>query len=84
VLGVPFSKIKFVLNRANTQVGLSNSDAERALQLKVDVALPSDLVVAASVNRGTPVVMGAPKSKFARGIDELASMLSVSAEASRA
>ncbi len=75
VLGIPFSRVKFVLNRANTQVGLNPGDAERALQLKVDVALPSDLVVAASVNRGTPVVLDAPRSKFAKGIEELADAL---------
>jgi pilus assembly protein CpaE len=75
VLGVPYSRIKFVLNRANTQVGLNTSDAERALQLKVDVALPSELGVAASVNKGIPVVLGAPKSKFARGIEDLAAKL---------
>ena len=83
VLGVPFSKILFVLNRANTQVGLTNTDAERALQLKVDVALPSDVVVAASVNKGTPVVIGAPRSKFARGIEDLASKLAVPAATAR-
>jgi pilus assembly protein CpaE len=75
VLGIPFSRVKFVLNRANTQVGLNTADAERALQLKVDVALPSDLVVAASVNKGTPVVLDAPKSKFTKGIEELADAL---------
>jgi pilus assembly protein CpaE len=75
VLGVLFSKLTFVLNRANTQVGLTNSDAERVLQLKVDVALPSDLVVAASVNKGVPVVVSSPKSKFARGIEELATQM---------
>jgi pilus assembly protein CpaE len=75
VLGTPFSRVKFILNRANSQVGLSPSDAERVLQLKVDVALPSDLAVAASVNRGTPVVLGAPKSKFARNIEDLAAQL---------
>ena len=75
VLGIPFSRIKFVLNRANTEVGLSGSDAEKALQLKVDAALPSDLVVAASVNKGTPVVLGAPRSKFARSIEDLVAKL---------
>ena len=84
VLGVPFSKILFVLNRANTQVGLSTSDAERALQLKVDVALPSDVVVAASVNKGTPVVLGAPRSKFAKGIEELAAKVTAPAAARQA
>jgi pilus assembly protein CpaE len=75
VLGIPFSRVKFVLNRANTRVGLTEADAERALQLKVDAALPSDILVAESVNRGVPVVTSAPRSKFAKSIDGLADML---------
>jgi pilus assembly protein CpaE len=75
ILGIPFSKVKFVLNRANTRVGLTEADAEHALQLKVDVALPSELDVAASVNRGTPVVLSSPKSKFTRSIENLATLL---------
>jgi pilus assembly protein CpaE len=84
ILGIPFSRVKFVLNRANTRVGLTEADAERALQLKVDVALPSDIVVAESVNRGVPVVTSAPRSKFARSIDELAEMLMAAAPAAGA
>jgi pilus assembly protein CpaE len=79
ILGIPFSRVKFVLNRANTRVGLTEADAERALQLKVDVALPSDIVVAESVNRGVPVVTSAPRSKFARSIDDLADALMAAA-----
>jgi pilus assembly protein CpaE len=75
VLGIPFSKVKFVLNRANTRVGLTEADAEHALQLKVDVALPSELDVAASVNRGSPVVLSSPKSKFTKSIENLAILL---------
>ena len=75
VLGIPFSRVKFVLNRANTRVGLTEADAERALQHQVDVALPSDIVVAESVNRGVPVVTSAPRSKFAKNIEELAATL---------
>ena len=81
VLDIPFSRVKFVLNRANTRVGLTEADAERALQLKVDVALPSDILVAESVNRGVPVVTSAPRSKFARSIDNLADLLMTSASA---
>jgi pilus assembly protein CpaE len=76
-LDIPFSSVKFVLNRANTRVGLSEADAERAVQLKVDAALPSDILVAESVNRGVPVVISSPRSKFARSIDDLASRLMV-------
>jgi len=75
VLDIPVSRVRFVLNRANTRVGLTEADAERALQLKVDTALPSDILVAESVNRGVPVVSSAPRTKFARGIDELAGRL---------
>jgi len=81
VLGIPFSRVKFVLNRANTRVGLTEADAERALQLKVDAALPSDILVAESVNRGVPVVSSAPKSKFARSIEDLADTLVATASA---
>jgi pilus assembly protein CpaE len=78
VLGIPMSRVRFVLNRANTRVGLTEADAERALQLKVDTALPSDIVVAESVNRGVPVVSSAPRTRFARNVDELAGRLMVS------
>jgi pilus assembly protein CpaE len=81
ILGIPFSRVKFVLNRANTRVGLTEADAERALQLKVDVALPSDLLVAESVNRGVPVITSAPRSKFAKSIDDLADSLVAAARA---
>jgi pilus assembly protein CpaE len=80
-LDIPFSSVKFVLNRANTRVGLSEADAERAVQLKVDAALPSDILVAESVNRGVPVVISSPRSKFARSIDDLATRLMVPASA---
>jgi len=79
VLGIPFPRVKFVLNRANTRVGLTEADAERALQLKVDTALPSDILVAESVNRGVPVVTSAPRSKFAKSIDGLADSLMTAA-----
>ena len=82
VLGIPFSRVKFVLNRANTRVGLTEADAERALQLKVDAALPSDIVVAESVNRGVPVVTSAPRSKFAKSVDALADTLMTAAPTS--
>ncbi len=79
VLGIPFSRVKFVLNRANTRVGLTEADAGRALQMKVDAALPSELVVAESVNRGMPVIMSSPRSKFAKVIEALADTLAVPA-----
>jgi pilus assembly protein CpaE len=83
VLGIPFERFKFVLNRANTRVGLSVADAGRALEMKVDIALPSELAVAESVNRGVPVLISSPRSKFTKGINELAAMLSAPEPAAR-
>jgi len=83
LLGIPFSRVKFVLNRANTRVGLTEADAGRALEMKVDAALPSELAVAESVNRGVPVYISSPRSKFTRGIHELATSLMAYAPANR-
>ncbi len=81
VLGIPFSKIKFIVNRANSKVGLSVADAERALELKSDCALPSDIIVPQSVNRGMPAVITAPKSKFARAVEDLTTAIVAGAAA---
>jgi len=83
LLGIPFSRVKFVLNRANTRVGLTEADAARALEMKVDAALPSELAVAESVNRGVPVYISSPRSKFTRGIHELATSLMAYAPVNR-
>ena len=75
VLGVPFPKIKVVLNRTNGHGPLTAADAEKALQMKADAILPADELVDESVNRGVPMSVVAPESKFAIGIGNLADAL---------
>jgi pilus assembly protein CpaE len=75
VLGISFSKIKFVLNRTNGTGPLAPGDAERVLQMKADAQLPEEACVAESVNLGLPVTVTAPSSKFAQGIGALAKAL---------
>ena len=75
-LGIQQTKVKLVLNQANTQGGLTRADAERAVRMKVAASLPSDPQVAESVNRGIPMVISAPTSKFALSVEDLARMLS--------
>jgi len=74
-LGIPRERVKLVLNQATVQSGLTRADAERAMRMKVDAALPNDPLVGESVNRGTPAVLAAPSSKFVLGIDDLARAL---------
>ena len=74
LLNVPTSKLHLILNRANSKVKLDVSEVERTLQIKAESLIPSDVVVPQSVNKGTPVVLDAPKSGVAKAIEQLASM----------
>jgi pilus assembly protein CpaE len=73
LLNTPVTKLRLVLNRANSKVKLDVSEVERTLQLKADALIPSDIAVPQSVNKGTPVVLDAPKSGVSRTIEQLAS-----------
>jgi pilus assembly protein CpaE len=74
LLNVPMTKLHLVLNRANSKVKLDVSEVERTLQIKAESLIPSDVVVPQSVNKGTPVVLDAPKSGVAKAIEQLANM----------
>ena len=74
LLNTPMSKLRLVLNRANSKVKLDVGEVERTLQVKADCLIPSDVVVPQSVNKGTPVVLDAPKSGVAKSIEQLADM----------
>jgi len=74
LLNTPMSKIRLVLNRANSKVKLDVGEVERTLQVKADSLIPSDVVVPQSVNKGAPVVLDAPKSGVSKSIEQLASL----------
>src|SRR3954470_21575174 len=71
LLAFPTSRIRFVLNRANTKVGLSKKEVESALKVTIDTEVPSDRAVPLSVNQGTPAVLGDAGSEFSRALAEL-------------
>jgi pilus assembly protein CpaE len=74
LLNIPLSKLKLILNRANSKVKLDVGEVERTLGIKADILIPSDVVVPQSVNRGTPVVLDAPKSGVAKSLEGLADL----------
>lgn len=74
LLNVPLAKLKLVLNRANSKVKLDVSEVERTLQMTADCLVPSEVTVPQSVNKGTAVVLDAPRSGAARAIEELADL----------
>jgi pilus assembly protein CpaE len=84
LLNTPMTKIKLILNRANSKVKLDVGEVERALQVKADVLIPSDIVVPQSVNKGVPAVLDAPKSGVARAMQQLAEQIAAASPASAA
>ena len=69
------SDVKLVLNRSNSKAKLDNKEIEGALKMEIAAAVPSDAIVAASVNEGRPVVETDPKSKVAKGFESVASLI---------
>jgi pilus assembly protein CpaE len=72
LLAFPTSRIRFVLNRANTKVGLSKREVEAALKVTIDAEIPSDRSVPISVNQGNPAVLADSGSEFSRALTGLA------------
>lgn len=72
LLNTPMSKLRLVLNRANSKVKLEVGEVEKTLQVKADSLIPSDVVVPQAVNKGTPVILSAPKAAVSRALEQLA------------
>jgi pilus assembly protein CpaE len=45
MLNIPLSKLKLILNRANSKVKLDVGEVERTLGVKADCLIPSDVLV---------------------------------------
>ncbi len=71
-LGMTHQSRHFVLNRADSRVGLDVSDIEAAVGMAVDVALPSTRTIPLSVNHATPAIIAEPRSPIAGKLRELA------------
>ncbi len=69
------SNVTLVMNRSNSKAKLDNKEIEGALKMAISAAVPSDAIVAASVNEGRPVVETDPKSKVAKGFEAVAELI---------
>ena len=72
LLNIPREKLHLVLNRADSKVKLDVGEVEKTLQITAAAHVPSDVVVPISVNKGSPVVISAPKSGVAKAFEALA------------
>jgi pilus assembly protein CpaE len=66
-------KIQVVLNRANSDTGISLAEVEESLGVPVRLQIPSDgRTVVPSVNEGKPFVISSPQSPIARRVSDFA------------
>lgn len=68
------SKIRLVLNRADTRVGISHHDVVTVLGSEPEIFIPSDREIPRSVNEGVPITLSRPQSYAAASFHELAAL----------
>jgi pilus assembly protein CpaE len=62
LIGYPRERLRIILNRADSKVGLALSEVEKTLKTPISAQVPSSRDVPASTNRGVAIVMDDPKS----------------------
>ena len=72
LMGYERSRIRVVLNRADTNVGVTLDDVAAIIGSAPDVAVPSHRDVVRSINEGTPIVLSRPRSEVAKAFRTLA------------
>ena len=70
-LGMIHQRRHFLLNRADSRVGLVTEDVEATVGMTVDVAVPSSRAVPLSMNQGSPLLESDPRSAVAKQLAEL-------------
>jgi pilus assembly protein CpaE len=74
LMGYDHDRLRVVLNRANTSVGITRNDVVSILGRTPDILIPSHRDIARSVNEGTPVVVSQRRSEAARAFESLAAL----------
>ena len=74
LMGYDSERVRIVLNRANSNVGINRTDVVSILGRAPDVLVPSHRDIARSVNEGSPVVISQKRSDAARAFDSLAAV----------
>ena len=75
LLSFPKQRVRIVLNRSNSKVGMKPNEVEGALGMKVRFEIPSDRAVPLSVNRGNPVVLAEEGADVSKAVKAMAKEL---------
>jgi pilus assembly protein CpaE len=71
-MGYPTDQVLLVLNRADTNVGISQAEVEQLLGRRPDVLVPSDRAIPRAITDGLPIVVAEPRSAAAKAFTSLA------------
>jgi pilus assembly protein CpaE len=83
LLHFPKNRIRVVINRSDSKVGLRLPDVEKLLSAPVDATIPSSRSVPLSVNKGSPIMLEEPKGPVAESIRRIAALIAESEPGSR-
>jgi pilus assembly protein CpaE len=72
LMGYDTEHTSLVLNRADSQVGITPADVAMIVGRGPDVSIPSDREIPRSINEGTPIVAAKPQSGAAKAFRALA------------
>src|SRR5207302_1574527 len=72
LMGYDRQRIRVVLNRADTNVGVTQDDVAAIVGGRPDVLIPSHRDVVRSINEGAPIVLSRPRSEVAKAYRSLA------------
>ncbi len=70
----------FVLNRADSKVGLTTTDVEATVGMRIDASIPSSRMVPRSMNEGTPILESAPRAPVSRALWDIVDMFAADGE----
>jgi pilus assembly protein CpaE len=74
LMGYPLDRVRVVLNRADTSVGISHADVVAILGRAPDVLIPSQRDVVRWLNAGEPIVLASRRSEPAKAFRALADL----------
>ena len=74
LMGYDSERIRLVLNRSDSHVGIARDEVEAIVARVPDILVPSDRDIPRSFNEGVPIVSSKSKSEAARAFVELAAL----------
>jgi pilus assembly protein CpaE len=74
LMGYKQDRIRVVLNRAGSRVGITADDVEAVIGRRPDLLVPSDREISRSVNEGMPIILARERSEAAKAFRSLAGM----------